>query len=486
MLEKNKPPVTYEDWIDLSRIIIPCVKGVPRIPKYTQKDFKITKEEWKRNYEKSEIALRLDHDVDLDIDNPIVKHFIPYYLNNCSAIFGRTGNLASHYLWTNENDIPFKQFRLPDEFEKDYKNYPHGAMLCELRAEKERYTIVPESLHNKSKTNVEWETYDGIKPYSGNLLYDVGKIALASALVVIYPAEGGRDEYTTAIAGILCTHSDWNDEEINLFIYRICEAANDDEREKRKRKGTSARKTERKFGINKIHEITGYSHSSIQKLFNWIGLFQSITTQISNDMIEKIVEFGANRYYIHLNVPEQDKIVKRIITVHGEDLMNQKIFYDKAMHQAKAWLPRQKAKEYEDMMAAKFSAREYSKDFVEEANEEFKFKRMFLDYLEARGIYTSKEQLAKYGEPYFDKKNNRIEFKLDGFEREIAKQRINMDRVDLVMKCINILKAKKNRGKWQGKSCVSWSIQGNKNENDKIIWEGEALSIDHSEEIEDE
>ena len=49
-----------------------------------------------------------------------------------------------------------------------------------------------------------------------------------------------------------------------------------------------------------------------------------------------------------------------------------------------------------------------------------------------------------------------------------------------------ILKAKKNRGKWQGKSCVSWSIQGNKNENDKIIWEGEALSIDHSEEIEDE
>lgn len=37
-----------------------------------------------------------------------------------------------------------------------------------------------------------------------------------------------------------------------------------------------------------------------------------------------------------------------------------------------------------------------------------------------------------------------------------------------------------------GKSCVSWSIQGNKNENDKIIWEGEALSIDHSQEVEDE
>jgi hypothetical protein len=477
---KNKSPVTYEDWLNLNRVIIPCVKGVPRIPKYTQKDFKIKKEEWKRDYEKSEIALRLDYDVDLDVDNPIVKDFIPYYIKNCSAIFGRAGNLSSHYLWTNENKIPFKQFRLPEEFEKDYKDFPHGAMLCELRTENTRYTIVPGSLHNKSKTNVEWETYEGIKQYNGNLSIDVGKIALATALVVIYPGEGGRDEYCTAIAGILCKHSDWSDIEIDDYIYRICEAANDNEREKRKNKGTSSRKTDRKFGINKISEITGYSHSNIQKLFNWIGLFQSITTQISNDMIEKIVEFGANRYYIHLNVPEQDKIEKRIITVHGEDLMNQKLFYDKAMNQAKAWIPRQKSKEYEDMMAAKFSAREYSKDFVEEANEEFKFKRMFSDYLSTRGVFTDKTQLAIYGQPYFDSRNNRIEFKLDGFERELVKQKVNMDRVDLVMKCINILKAKKNRGKWENKSCVSWVIQGDKVEDKKIIWEGEAIDIDET------
>jgi len=477
---KNKSPVTYEDWLNLNRVIIPCVKGVPRIPKYTQKDFKIKKEEWKRDYEKSEIALRLDYDVDLDVDNPIVKDFIPYYIKNCSAIFGRAGNLSSHYLWTNENKIPFKQFRLPEEFEKDYKDFPHGAMLCELRTENTRYTIVPGSLHNKSKTNVEWETYEGIKQYNGNLSIDVGKIALATALVVIYPGEGGRDEYCTAIAGILCKHSDWSDTEIDDYIYRICEAANDNEREKRKNKGTSSRKTDRKFGINKISEITGYSHSNIQKLFNWIGLFQSITTQISNDMIEKIVEFGANRYYIHLNVPEQDKIEKRIITVHGEDLMNQKLFYDKAMNQAKAWIPRQKSKEYEDMMAAKFSAREYSKDFVEEANEEFKFKRMFSDYLSTRGVFTDKTQLAIYGQPYFDSRNNRIEFKLDGFERELVKQKVNMDRVDLVMKCINILKAKKNRGKWENKSCVSWVIQGDKVQDKKIIWEGEAIDIDET------
>tara|TARA_Y100000114_G_scaffold153129_1_gene172554 strand:+ start:224 stop:1681 length:1458 start_codon:yes stop_codon:yes gene_type:complete len=482
---ENKAPVTYEDWLNLNRVIIPCVKGVPRIPKYTQKDFKIEKEEWKRDYEKSEIALRLDVDIDLDVDNPIVKDFIPYYIKNCSAIFGRAGNLSSHYLWTNETKLPFKQFRLPDEFKEDYKDYPHGGMLCELRAEKERYTIVPGSLHSKSKTNVQWETYEGIKPYKGNLLSDVGKIALAAALVVIYPTEGGRDEYCTAIAGILCSHSDWSDDEINDFIYRICEAANDNEREKRKEKGTSSRKTDKRFGINKIHQITGYSHANIQKLFNWIGLFESISTQISNDMIEKIVEFGANRYYVHLNVPEQDKIIKRRITVHGEDLINQKIFYDKAIHQAKAWMPKLKPHEYQDMMAAKFSAREYSKDFVEEANEEFKFKRMFIDYIESRGLFTDREQLAFYHQPYFDNKNNTIEFNLDSFERELAKQKINMDRVDLVMKCINVLKAKKKHGKYKNKSCVSWVIQGDKAEENTIIWEGEAIEIDDGTNIEE-
>ena len=95
-------------------------------------------------------------------------------------------------------------------------------------------------------------------------------------------------------------------------------------------------------------------------------------------------------------------------------------------------------------------------------------------------VFTDKTQLAIYGQPYFDSRNNRIEFKLDGFERELVKQKVNMDRVDLVMKCINILKAKKNRGKWENKSCVSWVIQGDKVEDKKIIWEGEAIDIDET------
>jgi len=42
---------------------------------------------------------------------------------------------------------------------------------------------------------------------------------------------------------------------------------------------------------------------------------------------------------------------------------------------------------------------------------------------------------------------------------------------------INILKAKKQRGKYNNKSCVSWVIQGNLIEEGKLIWDGESIFI---------
>ena len=476
----NKEPINYRDWLDLGRIIIHCYKGIPKkgIIKYTNENFKIEKDIWKRDHETAEIALRLDHDVDLDIDNELVKNFINYYVSDCGAIFGREGNPSSHYFWSNKNKIPFKQFSLPDEFEKDFKNFGHGAMICELRTGRGRYTIVPESLHSKSKTNVKWEKYQEIKEYEGNLSLDVGKVALSAALTIIYPGQGKRDEYCTAVAGILLKNSDWTEEQIDLFVSRIAEVANDDVKE-RSKKGTTTSKTDRKFGVNKISELTGYSHRSIQGLFNWIGIFQEMTNQISNDMIEKIVEYGADRYYVYLNVPEKDQIFKRRIIVNGATLMNQKLFYEAAMSQARAWLPRQKAKDFETMMVAKFNAREKSKDYVKEAEDDYKFKRMFLDYLDTKGVYTDKAQLFIHQLPYYNPKNSTIEFDLNNFEKELAKIRVNMARVDLVIKVQNILKAENYHGKYQEKSCASWKIQGEEISNDKIIWEGESLVIEN-------
>jgi hypothetical protein len=472
----NKEPISYVDWLDLGRVIIPCLKGTPKVKKYTDPDFKIEKDIWNRDHETAEIALRLDNDVDLDIDNEFVKKFVDFYVKDCGAIFGRDGNPTSHYLWSNKSKIPFKQFRLPDEFEKDFKNFPHGSMICELRTEKKRYTIVPGSLHSKSKTNVRWEKFEEIREYQGNLLIDVGKAALSAALTIIYPTTGSRDEYCTAIAGVLVKNSDWTDEQIDLFISRIAEAANDDVKERLK-KGTTTRKTDRKFGVNKIHELTGYSHRNIQGLFNWIGIFESITNQVSQDTIDFIEEYGADRYNVYLNVPEKEEMIQRKVWIDGASLMNPKIFYDLAMSQAKVWLPRMKAIDFEKMMMTKFYARKFSKNYVKEAEDKEQFKRIFLDYLDVKGVYTDKEQLFVHKLPYFNDKKSTIEFDLNNFEKELIKNRINLQRVDLVNKLQTILKAKRDRGKYKGKSCIAWVIEGEKTNNQKIIWEGEAVVI---------
>jgi len=482
----NKEPINYIDWLDLGRVIIPCLKGTPKVKKYTDPDFKIEKDIWNRDHETAEIALRLDHDVDLDIDNEFVKRFLPYYIKDCGAIFGREGNPTSHYLWTNRNQIPFKQFNLPDEFEKDFKNFPHGSMICELRTEKKRYTIVPGSLHSKSKTNVRWEKFEEIREYQGNLSIDVGKVALSAALTIIYPSTGSRDDYCTAIAGVLVKNSDWTDDEIDNFVSRIAEHADDEDLAKRLKKGTSSRKTNRKFGINKLHEITGYTHQNLTGLFNWIGLFKDASLQVSKDTIEKIEEYGANRYYVHLNVPQKNvdgvglKTVKKKIWIDGESLMNLKLFCDIAMSQAKVWIPRMTPKEFEEIMMAKFYSREQSKEYVKEAEEDSRFKMFFLDYLDTKGVYMDKEQLAVYKLPYYNQEKRTIEFDLNNFEKELMKNRVNLKRQDLVHKVQTILKGERDRGKYKNKSCVAWVIKGEEVEDNKLIWEGESVYIGDS------
>ena len=56
----NKIPVTYEDWIDLGRVIIPCDTKQAVVEKWSSPDFKITKEEWKTEHSTKQIGLRLD------------------------------------------------------------------------------------------------------------------------------------------------------------------------------------------------------------------------------------------------------------------------------------------------------------------------------------------------------------------------------------------------------------------------------------------
>jgi hypothetical protein len=470
----NKAPVTYEDWLNLGRVIIPCDTKQAVVEKWSDPDFKITKEEWRIEHTTKQIGLRLDQYIDFDIDNPVVKRFVGDHIKSCGAIFGRRNNPSSHYLWSGTSD--YKKFSLPKELENYYKDYGHGATLCEIRHGANKYTLVPETKYHTTNEIVKWVKYEGIDEYPGNLKVDLGKIALAAALCITYAGSGQRDDYCTAIAGVLLKHTEWSVDDIDNFVYKIAIAAKDEECEKRKKKGTSHKKANRKFGMPKLAEIIGCSTKTIATIFSWIGV-QEATSEEAKQSIGQIIEYGSNRYYVKINAVVQGEAVEKTIIVDGPTLRNKKLFYDAVISKASVWIPEMKAADFEEIMRRKYEARQKSDKYVAEAEENNKFVKHFKNYISEEKAYTNKKELANFGLPYFNQKRNILEFNLDKFEDYLHRQRINLDRVDLAMKCQDILKANKKHGKFQNKSCVFWRIYDHDIDKEDLIVEGEYKEI---------
>jgi hypothetical protein len=488
MLEKiknsseNKAPISYEDWINLGRVIIPCVTKQAVVEKWSDPDFKITKEEWKAEHSNKQIGLRLDQYIDFDIDNPVVRRFV-FYIKSCGAIFGRKNNPQSHYLW--KGSLKAEKYTLPKELENYYKEYSHGATLCEIRHDIKQYTLVPETKYHSTNETIKWVKYDDIEEYQGNLKIDIGKIALSAALCIIYAGKGQRDEYCTAIAGVLLKHTDWNEEDINDFVYQIAKFSKDEEYEKRKNKGTSHKKANRKLGIPKLAEIIGCSAKTIGELFSWIGIKYRAGKEIAQESIGEIIEYGSDRYIVKVNGIVDGELKEKEIIVTGPTLMNQKLFYDAVISKASVWIPKMKPNDFEAIMRRKFETRSHSNDYVNEAEEDQKFIKNFNKYIKLTKVFTEKKELANYGLPYFNQKTNNLHFNLNKFEDYLTTQRINMDRVDLCLKIQRILKGEKDKGKFEGKSCVSWKINQPELDKEDIILEGQAVDINETPILED-
>jgi len=477
MIDKKKingGPTTYEDWYDLGHTIIPCKHGTPEIKSWSSQDLKITKEEWKQKYSDCEIALRLDGVIDLDIDNRIAKRFVDKYIITCEAISGRPSNPKSHYWW--KGQLEKAVFSLPKDLIKYYETAPHGATLCEIRSGHQYYTIVPGSLHSKDPEHVKWEHYNSIKEYSGDLNKDLRKIALSTALCILYAPKGSRDEYCTAIAGVLVKQTNWKDDEINDFIYNIAVAANDDEAESRKSKGTTGRVANRNFGMPKLAEILECEVKTIAHLFSWVGAEDKSLADvkvIADESIGDIVDCGHDRYKIKVTGKLEGESFTKIIRVSGPTLMNRKLFYDAVVTQAQVWIPRMKADDFETVMRMKFETRKKAENSVEDSDEALVFVKHFTNYIKQEKAFTDKKELAHYGLPWFNKPDNHLEFNLDKFEDYLQSQKVNLKRVDLVLNIQDILKAKKIRGHYKEESLVSWRINKPELENEDIVLEGD-------------
>ena len=448
----NSGPTTYEDWYSLGYTLIPCDGSRP-VVSWRDEDFNITKEEWKSKYLDRSLGLRLDTLIDFDVDHPRAKAFAEKWLGGCDAVFGRDHNPTSHV-------------QFPD----------HGSCLTEIRNGSGQFTIVPGSIHSKNPEPVRWERYDGFTEYTGDLNKILRKITLATALSLLYAVKGQRDEYCTAIAGILIKNTDWDDNEINDFIYQIALVSHDDEAENRQNKGSSTRNSKRQFGMPKMAEILECKKQSVARIFGWIGAEDkdlAEVKEIADESIGDIIQYGANRFKIDVKGVLQGTSFTKTIIVDGQTLMNQKAFYDAVISQAQVWIPKMTAKQYEEIMKMKFASRSQSDDWDEEADSNMTFKKYFNNYINKVKAFTDKKELANYQMPYFNQKKNFLEFNLNNFEDYLQSQKINMERVDLVLKMQTILNAKKHRGKYLGKSCVSWKIESPDLIAEDIVIEGE-------------
>jgi len=269
----------------------------------------------------------------------------------------------------------------------------------------------------------------------------------------------------------LLKHTEWNVDDIDDFVYKIAVAAKDEEAEKRAKKGTTHKKANRRFGMPKLAEIIGCSTKTIATIFSWIGV-QEATSEEAKQSIGQIIEYGSDRYFVKINAVVQGEAVEKTIIVDGPTLRNKKLFYDAVISRASVWIPEMKAADFEEIMRRKYEAREKSKDYVEEAEEDLRFKKHFDNYITLEKAYTDKKELAYFGMPYYNEQKAVLEFSLNRFEDYLIKQKINLPRVDLVIKCQNVLKAKKNHGKYGTKSCVSWRILNYKVEKEDLILEG--------------
>jgi|TARA_R110002020_G_scaffold2982_1_gene13754 hypothetical protein len=447
-------PRTHEEWLDTGRIIIPCVNKKSVIPKWSDPEFKISKQEWQDHHIGKQIAIRLDNDTDFDIDNPRVKYFVHDHLKYRGAVFGRKNNTQSHYIF--KGAIKSKKYILPNDLKQYCEKDAHGATLCEIRSGIKEYTVVPESQYHLGKELIEWENYESISEYPDDLTQDIGRIALQSALCILYPTTGSRDAYCTAIAGVLLKHSTWTPEQIDYFVHRIAIEAKDDEANLRNKKGTSHNKTNRKFGMTKISEIVQCSVKSIAFLFQWIGIgYQTVE---GSSAIGEITEYAKDRYEVKIYGTKNGEAIEKIVLIDGPTLMNQKLFYETVIQQAQIWIPKMKTMDFETIVKNKFEERIRSKNYIEGDGEHEVFIKYFRQYIESKTAFTDKKNLLDFGLPVFDLEKNYLDFKLDSFEDYLEARRIKIQRVDLKKKCEVILKAKKVKGKILKHSCVFFRI----------------------------
>ena len=458
--------------------MIPCDNKQSAVSRWSKPDFKITVQDWENNHIGKQMSIRLENHIDLDVDNNKVKFFINKHIKHKSAVWGRKNSPGSHYLW--EGKVEAKKFILPDVFKEKVEKEKHGATICEIRSGMGHYTVVPESKYHVGDETIEWEEYNGITTYPKeyDITMDIGKIALQTALCILYPATtGNRDKYCTAVAGVLLKHGSWTPEQVDLFVEDLAYHSKDDESFKRTKKGTSHSKSDRQYGISTLAEILKCSKKDVATLFSWIGI--GYATVEGSSAIGDIIEYARNKYEVRISGTRNGESVESLVKMDGPTLRDMRKFYDKVIEQAQIWIPRMKAADFETIVKNKFEERIKSKDYIEGDAEAEVFIKHFLKYLKDEQVSTKPTQLLEFDMPIYKPEQKYLDFKLSHFEDYLEDKRYSYgDRNDLRKKLVEYLNAREIRNKIKDEneiyqSCIHFRIQKFKIDKTIIIYDHE-------------
>ena len=206
-------PRTIKEWHDMGYMMIPCSpEGVPLIKGWAEDSYDsrvstIQEEYQLRKNIPGVYGVRLKDIVDFDIDNYVMQKFIAGRIV-CGAKFGRKSNPLSHLLF--QGSTKNEEIIVPAAFEKYFKQFPHGRRLLDIRSGQDHFTYVPGGLRPHKKNGgsevLDWLNFTGFMKYDSRTNAIMKEICLQTALSIMFPATGQRDNYISSIAGILAKH----------------------------------------------------------------------------------------------------------------------------------------------------------------------------------------------------------------------------------------------------------------------------------------
>lgn len=164
--------------------------------------------------------------LDIDLDCKEARDLAHHYLPHTDAMFGRTSDIPTHYIYSCAQPNQTKQFTLKNN---DAKSDADTTVLLEIRGSG-HYTVFPPSSYADTG-ELRWKNSE---PTLFQLI-DLNEITisagrLAAAVILSrYWQEGVRDVLTGYLSGALLK-ADWKPEDIKSFMFPIAQYVNDDER----------------------------------------------------------------------------------------------------------------------------------------------------------------------------------------------------------------------------------------------------------------